>query len=70
MKVPHDDNQPHSAVLWIEAKIYDERPTGELSGNVVTKIDRFVLQIRGSDRHLCERKLNDVLAELKQKCQN
>lgn len=68
MKVPHNDNQPHAAVITIEANVYDKRPTGELSGNVVTKIKKFHLKVEGADRVICEKRLNEILAELKTKC--
>lgn len=68
MKIPHNDNRPHAAVITIEANVYDKRPTGELSGNVVTRIKKFYLTLDGSDRFICERRLNEVLADLKSRC--
>lgn len=63
-------SEKHKAIIFIDAEIQDCLKTGECSGRVVFKIDRFPLTIDGSDLNDATKRLNETLAELKQTCLN
>ncbi len=59
----------HKAIITIEAQIHEVDKNNECSSDYVTKINRFSVGIEGPDRSITERKLNEALAELIEKCQ-
>jgi hypothetical protein len=67
-QIPHDDTVPHRAVIWLQAEVHELLSTGECAGTPITTIKRFPVFLDGQDRFMAERKLNDLLAEIKQKC--
>ncbi len=67
--VPHNDSAPHSAIIAVSAEVHEVLPNGHLSGRPVVKVKQFLLRVDGCDRAMCERKLNELLAEVKSKCQ-
>ena len=65
---PANEQAPHRAVIWIQAEVHELLPTGECSGRSVYNIQQFPLFLDGADRHIAVRKLNELLAEVKEKC--
>lgn len=74
MSHPVDDmvkgcpDAPHRAILWIRAEVHEVTKHGECSGSVKYRVEEFPLYVDGLDRNLCVRKLNELLAEVKEKC--
>jgi hypothetical protein len=59
----------HKAAIWIQVEVHEIHPaTGEYSGRPVHK-DKLTLEISGSDKFICIRKLNEALQEFKKLCQ-
>lgn len=59
---------PHKAVIFIRAEVHEVLKGGECSGDPVMKIGTFPVAISGKDRFEAERKLNELLEELKTRC--
>ncbi len=68
MKVSSNETARHRAVIFISAEVHEVLPNGEFSGRPVEKIQQFPLQLEGADRAICVRQLNELLAEIKKKC--
>jgi hypothetical protein len=66
--IPSNSEAPHKGILWIRAEVHEITKTGECTGNPVYKVETFPVAIDGADRHICIRKLNEILAEFKEKC--
>ena len=66
--IPANEEAPHRAVIWIQAEVYDLLKTGECSGMARHKIERFPIYLDGEDRNMAIRKLNELLAEMKESC--
>jgi hypothetical protein len=60
-------NTPHRAVIIIQAEVHELMPSGECRGVPVQKV-RKVLALDGQDRYITIRRLDELLQELKQKC--
>lgn len=66
--LPSNDKAPHRAVLFVRAEVHEVLATGECSGRPVYRLE-VPVQLDGADKHICVRKLNEVLEGLKQSCQ-
>jgi hypothetical protein len=63
-----NDKAPHVATIHIQAQVCEQLPTGEITGRPVHK-QEVVLAIKGQDRFIAQRKLNELIEELKIRCQ-
>lgn len=68
MEIPRNEKAPHRAVIHIQAEVHELLPTGECSGRPTVKIARFPIYLDGADRFIAERKLNELLEEVKTQC--
>jgi hypothetical protein len=68
MKIPDNENAPHRAVIFIQAEVHELLPSGECSGRKIFDIKQFPIYLDGMDRNIAIRKLNELLAEVKEKC--
>lgn len=68
MEIPSNPQAPHRAVIFIQAEVHELLSTGECSGRPVVKIKQFPVYLDGPDRWMAERRLNELLAEVKTKC--
>jgi len=66
--IPNNDEAPHRAVIWITAEVHELLKTGECSGMPKYKVERFPVYIDGADKFIAIRKLNELLAEVKEQC--
>ncbi len=66
--VPKSDVAPHRAVVWVEAEVHEVTQYGEMSGSPKDRIARFPLEVTAPDRPACVRRLNELLARLKDLC--
>ena len=57
---------PHVALLVLGIHLYEQRPSGELSG-IPLKEESVLLRVAGADRAACEAKLAALVADLKEK---
>lgn len=63
-----DETKPHKAILFIRAEVREADERGECAARAVYTINEFILALSGHDRAITIRRLNEVLAELKEKC--
>ena len=61
--IPHRDDVPHTAVLWVRFEVHEKMPSGDLRGSPRVKGEQ-VFKVEGADRFICERRLNELLQEL------
>lgn len=66
--IANNAEAPHRAILWIQAEVHELLKTGECSGMAKYKIERFPVFLDGADKFIAIRKLNELLAEVKEKC--
>lgn len=67
MKVARNPTAPHTAVIWVTVEVHEKLPSGEMMGNPIRK-EKKVFAIEGQDQFICERKLNEFLAETAKTC--
>lgn len=70
LEIKNNESAPHRAVLFIRAEVHEVTPRGDCSGRPVVRIQEFPLAVEGKDRHICERRLNEILEEFKKRCQS
>ena len=68
MNVKSNPHAMHKVILWVSADVHELLETGECSGNLGLKVERFPIEIKGRNQADATRKMNEVLEELKEKC--
>lgn len=58
------EDVPHVAVLFVRFEVHEKLPSGELRGTAVDQGER-VFKVEGADRFICVRRLNELLASLR-----
>jgi hypothetical protein len=64
-----DPSKPHRACVWIYAEIHPVNSRGEFAGEPVRTHQRFPVQLDGTDLPLVERRLAELFALIREKCQ-
>lgn len=62
-----DESRPHTAVLFLTIEVHEKLPSGEMGG-IASHKEKKVLALDGADKHICMRKLNELIEELKKCC--
>lgn len=68
MEVQRNPEAPHRSVIWVRASTHELLKTGECSGMSSYEIGLFPLYVDGMNLDEAVRKLNDLLAEVKESC--
>jgi hypothetical protein len=64
-----NDATKHRAVIAIQAQLHEVMPGGECSADAVMTIPQFFVSFESVDRFIAQRRLNELLAEVKKQCQ-
>lgn len=70
MQISCNEHAMHKAILWIEVDVTELLSTGECSGNIGHKIQRFPLTITGINKSETLRKVGTLIEEIKEKCKS
>lgn len=66
--IPSNPTAKHRSVVWLRGETHEMISENECSGRPVYKVDLFPIYFDGDDKNIAVRKLNELLAELKQRC--
>ena len=63
MEIPSREDVPHTAIIWFQYEVQEKLPSGENTGRPVKK-GKHTFKIEAVDRHICIRKLEELIQEL------